>query len=558
MNLKSGGRFLVIAVVIGLGAWGVNEAMNRGIIGTPKPTEAKAPGAAPTKSGGGNSVLSALGVGNSSKGQLGSANNPLTVSLVSFHGYAPGLVANGDSLTTQAGSIYAQQGINVKFVIQDDVPTLTTIFEAKTAQCAWRTSDFWAQEQPNLRNGKLDAKAVMVVDNTRGADAIISKDPTINSVEDLAGKTVALLEFTPSHGMMIDALDNSSLTGKKKASVKILKINADEGTGGVRAAYEAGKVDAAALWDPDLSLALRSGGKVIYSTKTATNLIFDIMVCDTRVLKDAAGAEAIQKFVTGWMEGVTASKANPDRAVNALVKSEELFDALAKKEGKAFIKGLFSNLAWTGLADNVRILGMSEPGATNHYERVYQQFDGVYRKAGALANPNSPVIKPSDSFDYRFIQALVANDRQAVVQAAVPVDNFSESGRARATRVSVTKPVSVQFETGSATLSKMGKSTIDSDIVPMAQNNGAAYLEISGNTDSTGDRKMNQRLSLDRARVVADYLMQQWDVPAARLKIAGNGPDKPICNETNLRDEGVSLDECRRLNRATRTAVLGN
>jgi NitT/TauT family transport system substrate-binding protein len=83
---------------------------------------------------------------------LGSAGNPLKVSLVSFHGYAPALVANGNSLTTQPGSIYAQKGANVEFVIQDDIPTLSTIFESGAAQCAWRTSDFWAQEQPNLRN----------------------------------------------------------------------------------------------------------------------------------------------------------------------------------------------------------------------------------------------------------------------------------------------------------------------------------------------------------------------------------------------------------------------
>src|SRR5262245_19528539 len=85
-------------------------------------------------------------------GALDSKGNPLKVSIVSFHGYAPALVANGKSLTTQGGSIYDKLGINVDFVIQDDIPTLTTIFTASTGHCAWRTSDFWAQEQPNLQN----------------------------------------------------------------------------------------------------------------------------------------------------------------------------------------------------------------------------------------------------------------------------------------------------------------------------------------------------------------------------------------------------------------------
>ena len=190
-------------------------------------------------------------------GELGSAGNPLRVSIVSFHGYAPALVANGKSLTTTPGSIYARLGVNVKFVIQDDIPTLSTIFESGTAQCAWRTSDFWAQEQPNLRNAGGDGRAIVVVDNTQGGDAIIARDPAIRSVEDLAGRSIALLQFTPSDGMTLDAIENSSLTARRKSSVKYVYINAEEGTAGVRAALESGSVDAAALWDPDLSLAMQ-------------------------------------------------------------------------------------------------------------------------------------------------------------------------------------------------------------------------------------------------------------------------------------------------------------
>src|SRR5688500_9719528 len=107
----------------------------------------KAPSEAQADSRGQNSERSANS--DSASGPLGTPGNPLKVSIVSFHGYAPALVANGKSLTTRPGSIFARQGVNVELIIQDDIPTLTTIFESNTAQCAWRTSDFWAQEQPN-------------------------------------------------------------------------------------------------------------------------------------------------------------------------------------------------------------------------------------------------------------------------------------------------------------------------------------------------------------------------------------------------------------------------
>jgi NitT/TauT family transport system substrate-binding protein len=490
-------------------------------------------------------------------GPLGSAGNPLKVSIVSFHGYAPALVANGQSLKTESGSLFDREGLNVEFVIQDDIPTLSTIFEAGTAQCAWRTSDFWAQEQPNLRNSGHDAKAVMIVDNTRGADAIIAKDPSIRSVEDLAGKKLALLQFTPSHGMSIDAIDNSSLSARKKQTVEYVYIAAEDGLAGVRAALESGSVDAAALWDPDLSLALRATkGHVVYSTKTASNLIFDVIVCDQRVLDNPQGREAVQKLVNGWMKGVDAAKANPDGAVDALVKTEEFFTLLAKDEGKPFVKKLFDNLLWTGIADNARILGMS--GGTNHYERVYQRFDQIYRAAGALANPKSPVIAPQDSFDTSFIRKLYDASTSAQVEAK-KVETYTAVEREEAVQApaTVTKPVIVNFGSGQSALSKRAERTIDTDMVPFIENNGSAYFEISGNTDSTGNLSVNNRLSQARAEAVVDYLSKQWEFPRERFKIVGNGPNKPLCDENNPGSEGVDLDACREMNRSTRIAVFG-
>ena len=513
--------------------------------------------AATAQTDGGTSTASTGAASGKGNGDIGSSGNPLKVSIVSFHGYAPALVANGQSLTTRPGSLFDKEGLNVEFVIQDDIPTIATVFEAGTAQCIWRTSDYWAQEQPNLRNSGHDGKAVMIVDNTRGADAIIAKDPSIRSVEDLAGKKLALLQFTPSHGMSIDAIDNSSLSARKKQTVEYVYIAAEDGLAGVRAALESGSVDAAALWDPDLSLALRATkGHVVYSTKTASNLIFDVIVCDQRVLNDPQGRDAVQKLVNGWMKGVDAAKANPDQAVDALVKTEEFFTLLAKDEGKPFVKKLFDNLLWTGVADNARILGMS--GGTNHYERVYQRFDQIYRAAGALANPKSPVIAPQDSFDTSFIRNLYDASTTAQVEAK-KVETYTTAEREVAVQApaTVTKPVIVNFGSGQAALSKRAERTIDTDMVPFIENNGSAYFEISGNTDSTGNLAINNRLSQARAEAVVDYLSKQWEFPRERFKIVGNGPNKPLCDENNPGSEGVDLDACREMNRSTRIAVFG-
>jgi len=485
---------------------------------------------------------------------VGTAGNPLKIGINSFHGWGPAIVANGNALTTQPGSIYANSGVNVQFIIQDDYPTLATIFTANTAHCSWRTSDSWAQEHPNLRNNNLDGKAVLIADNTQGADAIVARDPNIKSVEDLADHSIALLQFTPAQGLLTYALNNSALSSRKRSTIKSVYINADEGTTGVLAALTGGHVDAAALWDPDLSTAIKNGAHVVYSTKIANNLIYDVIVCNTKYLNDPNNRGAFKALVTGWMEGVDQVNANPDLAVNAITKTMEYYSMLAKDRGLQFVRGLYGNLLLTNLTENIRILGLA--GGTNHYERVYKDFDIIYRNLGTLSNPNSPVINPSDSFDYQFIQGMMNAQPSARAEAQKPVYTFTE---AQGTQVAtthtptVTKPVVINFETNSFALNHKAEDTLDKEVAPLVETYGSAYFEISGNTDSTGSDAINQKISLARAKSVAAYLAKEWDFPKERFIVKGNGSSKPLCDEKN--PDGT-LEECRAQNRTTRVAVI--
>ena len=121
----------------------------------------------------------------------------------------------------------------------------------------------------------------------------------------------------------------------------------------------------------------------------------------------------------------------------------------------------------------------------------------------------------------------------------------------------VTKPVIVGFATGSAVPSKRAQKVIDDEMVPFIENNGKAYFEISGNTDSTGSQATNLRLSAARAKAVVDHLVSQWEFPRERFKMVGNGSSRPLCNEADPAGESLSLEECRALNRTTRIAVFG-
>lgn len=493
--------------------------------------------------------------GSQASGPLGSATNPLKVSIVSWHGYAPALVANGNALKTQAGSIFDQQGVHVEFLLQDDIPPLVANFEPGIAQCSWRTIDFFAQEHPAVRQNGLDAKIVMIVDNSRGSDAIIAKGD-VNSVEDLANKSIGLVQYTPSHMTLVHAIEQSSLTARKRQTITYNYING--GTPDVRAAFEGGQVDAAVLWEPDTSLALKRvpGSKVVFSTKTATNLIYDAIVCDRKVID--GNPDVIQAFVTGWMKGVDAAVADRKKATAALVATEPMFESLVRDEGEKFMDGLYDGVVWTGLADNIRVMGLG--GGTNSAERLYAQADKIWRDNTDLIAKETAVIPASEAFDYRFVKKLADADAGAQTAAQKPEFTFTDAERKTATETKeaeLTKPVSINFATGSAELSKRAHQVIDEEMVPLLDAMGGAYFSVEGNSDSTGSRTANQRLSQQRAEAVVAYLVAEWEYKPERFKVAGNGPDKPLCDEKNPASENVNLEECMAMNRRTDVAVYG-
>ena len=547
MKLKPAGKAvvaIVILLVVGALVWtlGLKDMLNESDGGEPT---------SESKSGDVKSQPPPKGAG-----AIGSAENPLKVSIVSFHGYAPALLANGDSLVTKPGSLMAREGVHVEFLLQDDIPTMATNFGSGTAHCSWRTVDFFAQEHPGLRGAGFDGKMVMVVDNTRGGDAIIAHSD-VKRVEDLAGKKVALLQYTPSDWLFVNALDNSSLSARRRQTVEAIYINPEEGTPGVRAAFTAGQVDAAVLWEPDLSLALKaaSDAHVVYSTATATNLIYDGMVCNTEVIKQAP--DAIQSFVAGWMKGVAAAKKDPAAATEALTQTEPMFAEIAAQQGADFIQTLYSGILWTGLEENIRVLGLA--GGPNHFERVYKQADRVWRGAGALADPNAAVIAPSQAFDKRFIQKLADADAAAKDAAKKAEFQFTEAQRTKAVArpAQLTKPITIKFATGKSELTKRSQQLLDTELVPVLDAMGSAYFSVEGNTDSTGARTANQALSKQRAKAVVGYLSSQWEFPQERFVIKGNGPDKPACDESNPSSEDTDLDGCRAMNRRTDVAVYG-
>jgi NitT/TauT family transport system substrate-binding protein len=460
----------------------------------------------------------------------GGANPEVRVRVNVWVGCVGGLVANG-GLETAPDSIFAQKGLKVSFKIIDDWTEGASALATNNVDVMLTTLDVYAKDYGQFQEKGFGSHAFLMVDWSRGADGVIGRQG-INSIEDLAGKTVAFAPYTPSHFLLWNGLKASGLSTDQRN--EIFK-NAVHTKDGIEPAvlFAQNKVDAAVAWDPDMSDAVgkRAGAKKIYDTRIANRLIADILVVSDRFA--AKHPETVVKFAQGWLEGVEFIKNHPDRAYNVIgnVKDFNIPSDLAKT--------MLGGVKLADYADNVAFLGSQ--GTNSDYANIFGQAEDMYRELLMIKHTSNP----EDSVDRRYIQQL-SGAGFSTASSEAPIE-YHAPGKTAVPLA--TQHRSIYFDPNSAHMSLDSRAVVD-EIGGQMQAYQNTVVDIEGNTDSTGSRSYNMDLSRQRADAVRQYLMEKYGFPGARLRTVGNGPDKPIDN--NATAEG------REKNRRTDIKLYAN
>ncbi len=88
-------------------------------------------------------------------------------------------------------------------------------------------------------------------------------------------------------------------------------------------------------------------------------------------------------------------------------------------------------------------------------------------------------------------------------------------------------------------------SGVDEQIKSVIEIYPQSLLLVEGHTDSRGSDRINKILSLQRAQTVANYIISQMGVSAARLTAVGYGAERPIANnETEAAAAKTGVSTC--------------
>lgn len=179
---------------------------------------------------------------------------------------------------------------------------------------------------------------VFAMDESAGGDGIIAREE-IATVEDLKGATIGLDKSSTAYFFFLTVLDKY---GVQEEEVNILEM----GAGDAGAAFVAGKLDAAVVWEPWLTNASqREGGHVLVSSKEFPRTIVDVITMREDFVQQHP--EAVTGLTKAWFDAVDFYRENPDEGNEIMARAlglnkEEVAEMAA---GVAFF-GQEENLAF--------------------------------------------------------------------------------------------------------------------------------------------------------------------------------------------------------------------
>lgn len=418
-----------------------------------------------------------------------------------------GLVANGGPRTVP-GSIYAGKGLRVSFEFVADWSKAAAALAEANVDVLLTTVDVWARDQARLVEQNVSARAFFLSGWSRGADGVIGRQG-IDSIEDLAGRTIAFAPYTPSHFLLWNGLRNSGLSTKQRYDIFLKAVHTRDGIEPA-VLFAENKVDAAVAWEPDLSDALtrRPGSRKIYDTRIANRLIADILVVSDRFA--ARAPQTLVRFIEGWLEGVEFIEVQPARAY-ALIGT--IMDLNIPED---LAKTMLDGVRLANYADNVAFFGT--PESPSHYANLLRMGQEMYRELRLIRVSSDPEA----TVDRRYLEAL--RGRFSTVSAEKPIDYHPPPPGAVPL---ATQRRLIHFEAGTARMELDGRAVVD-QIGGFLRAYENTVVEIEGNADSTEAREPNLALAKERAEAVKRYLVEKFGFPPERIRKRGNGRDNPV------------------------------
>ena len=371
--------------------------------------------------------------------------------------------------------------------------------------------------------GTFPATIVMVIDETKGADALVAYKSTVPSIQELdhPDARIVLTPESPSEFLARTIIAHFNLPNLPDR----WWVEADGAADVYRKFKAADKKDRRvyALWEPYVSKSLEvPGAHVLLDSSKLKGYIVDVLVAQRKFMRDHP--ELVKSVVEAYLRAAYAY-GQKTGGMQALVMEDAKStgsEALTPEQATKLVKGI----EWKNTLENYGYFGLlsaQEARGLQHIEDIILNITDVLVKTGAI--PGDPVAGSAHTLFYdktlRELQAdnfhpgkkvsviegvgLGTEDLGQVRTGAV-LRSLSEAEWASLSPVGRMRVEPIAFTRGTARISIQSKRDLDR----LARNLTAwpeYYLIIVGHARAEGNPEANLRLAGKRADAAASHLI---------------------------------------------------
>ena len=244
----------------------------------------------------------------------------VTMAFCTWTGYAPMFIAK------ELG-YFDDAGINMDIQIIEDESTYAALLVQGSVQFLATAQD------PNIKmfaNG-TPSRYVLAMDASCGADGLVAAEE-IKSMDDLKGKTLALDTAASSYYFFLTALEDASSLKEEDITLAEMSDTTEAGL-----AFMSGQVDAAIMWEPELSEALDSveGAHTLVTSADYPETILDSLVVNAGYAEEHP--EVVEAVEEAWYKAIDYMKENPEKAYELMASG---FEEVTAEDIASDVEGL--------------------------------------------------------------------------------------------------------------------------------------------------------------------------------------------------------------------------
>ena len=273
----------------------------------------------------------------------------VNMAFCTFSGYSPMFIA-------QEQGYFEDAGIHMNIQVIEDESTYASLITKGDIQFLATAQD------PNIKmfaNGAA-SRYVLTMDESFGADALVAVEG-INSLDDLKGRSVALDKSASSYYFFLKALEDGSSLTEDDIDVQDMGDTTEAGV-----AFIGGQVDAAIMWEPELSNALAevAGAHTIVTSADYPDAISDSLVVNASYAEEHP--EIVEAVKEAWYKAVDFYQTNATEAYENMASG---FEEVTPED----IESDASGLRFLGKEDNEKLLDANAEG--NIYDLCKEMAD---------------------------------------------------------------------------------------------------------------------------------------------------------------------------------------